>query len=159
MLFLTCVHLTDRSFRVFSLDRGRLNLETCKFFNTVEKYYGVRIEKMFPNVVKVQGLVRSKGLPSFYEDGYQEYCRVRERGETLEEGIERVEVPIVQVDPSFKRLDSGVGSLVKWDPVANVQGMDIWNFLRAMNVSLNSLHSKMYISIGCEPCTRSVLPG
>lgn len=48
---------------------------------------------------------------------------------------------------------------MKWNPVANVEGGDIWNFLRAMNVPVNSLHSKGYISIGCEPCTRPVLPG
>ncbi|KAK6124485.1 hypothetical protein DH2020_041766 [Rehmannia glutinosa] len=109
-------HLTGRPFRVFSLDTGRLNPETYKFFDEVEKHYGIRIEYMFPDAVEVQALVRSKGLFSFYEDGHQECCRVR-------------------------------------------KGNDIWNFLRTMNVPVNSLHAKGYISIGCEPCTRPVLPG
>lgn len=70
-------HLTGRSFRVFSLDTGRLNPETYRFFDEVEKHYGIRIEYMFPDAVEVQALVRSKGLFSFYEDGHQECCRVR----------------------------------------------------------------------------------
>ncbi|KAL0300835.1 UNVERIFIED_CONTAM: 5'-adenylylsulfate reductase 1, chloroplastic [Sesamum radiatum] len=70
-------HLTGRPFRVFSLDTGRLNPETYKCFDEVEKRYGIRIEYMFPDAAEVQALVRSKGLFSFYEDGHQECCRVR----------------------------------------------------------------------------------
>ncbi|XVF87750.1 hypothetical protein PTKIN_Ptkin18bG0145500 [Pterospermum kingtungense] len=167
--------LTGRPFRVFSLDTGRLNPETYRFFDEVEKHYGIRIEYMFPDAVEVQALVRSKGLFSFYEDGHQECCRVRKvrplrralkglrawiTGQRKDQSPgTRSEVPVVQVDPVFEGLDGGIGSLVKWNPVANVDGKDIWNFLRAMNVPVNSLHSQGYVSIGCEPCTRPVLPG
>ncbi|KAF2303726.1 hypothetical protein GH714_021484 [Hevea brasiliensis] len=133
--------LTGRPFRVFSLDTGRLNPETYRFFDAVEKHYDIHIEYMFPDAVEVQALVRSKGLFSFYEDGHQECCRVR------------------KVDPVFEGMDGGVGSLIKWNPLANVDGVNVWNFLRAMNVPVNSLHSQGYVSIGCEPCTRPVLPG
>ncbi|MBA0868996.1 hypothetical protein Goshw_021783 [Gossypium schwendimanii] len=167
--------LTGRPFRVFSLDTGRLNPETYRFFNEVEKHYGIRMEYMFPDAVEVQALVRSKGLFSFYEDGHQECCRVRKvrplrralkglrawiTGQRKDQSPgTRSEVPVVQVDPVFEGLDGGIGSLVKWNPVANVDGKDIWNFLRAMNVPVNTLHSQGYVSIGCEPCTRPVLPG
>ncbi|XP_016443354.2 5'-adenylylsulfate reductase 3, chloroplastic [Nicotiana tabacum] len=168
-------HLTGRPFRVFSLDTGRLNPETYQLFDAVEKHYGIRIEYMFPDAVEVQTLVRSKGLFSFYEDGHQECCRVRKvrplrralkglrawiTGQRKDQSPgTRSEIPVVQVDPVFEGLDGGIGSLVKWNPVANVDGKDVWNFLRAMNVPVNSLHSKGYVSIGCEPCTRPVLPG
>ncbi|KAF8409580.1 hypothetical protein HHK36_005657 [Tetracentron sinense] len=167
--------LTGRPFRVFSLDTGRLNPETYRYFDEVEKHYGVRIEYMFPDAVEVQGLVRNKGLFSFYEDGHQECCRVRKvrplrralkglrawiTGQRKDQSPgTRAEIPVVQIDPSFEGMEGGVGSLIKWNPVANVEGRDIWNFLRAMNVPVNSLHSKGYVSIGCEPCTRPVLPG
>ncbi|MFS7934011.1 putative adenylyl-sulfate reductase (thioredoxin) [Helianthus anomalus] len=168
-------HLTGRPFRVFSLDTGRLNPETYKFFDTVEKQYGIRIEYMFPDAVEVQALVRTKGLFSFYEDGHQECCRVRKvrplrralkglrawiTGQRKDQSPgTRSEVPVVQVDPVFEGMDGGSGSLVKWNPVANVAGNDIWNFLRTMEVPVNTLHAQGYISIGCEPCTRPVLPG
>ncbi|XP_076910066.1 5'-adenylylsulfate reductase 1, chloroplastic-like [Bidens hawaiensis] len=168
-------HLTGRPFRVFSLDTGRLNPETYKFFDQVEKHYGIRIEYMFPDAVEVQALVRTKGLFSFYEDGHQECCSVRKvrplrralkglrawiTGQRKDQSPgTRSEVPVVQVDPVFEGLDGGSGSLVKWNPVANVAGNDVWNILRTMEVPVNSLHAQGYISIGCEPCTRSVLPG
>ncbi|KAH9797898.1 5'-adenylylsulfate reductase 1 [Citrus sinensis] len=168
-------HLTGRPFRVFSLDTGRLNPETYRFFDEVEKHFGIRIEYMFPDAVEVQALVRSKGLFSFYEDGHQECCRVRKvrplrralkglrawiTGQRKDQSPgTRSEIPVVQVDPVFEGLEGGVGSLVKWNPVANVKGNDIWNFLRTMDVPINSLHTQGYISIGCEPCTRPVLPG
>ncbi|KGN64512.1 5'-adenylylsulfate reductase 1, chloroplastic [Cucumis sativus] len=167
--------LTGRPFRVFSLDTGRLNSETYQFFDAVEKQYGIHIEYMFPDAVEVQGLVRNKGLFSFYDDGHQECCRVRKvrplrralkglrawiTGQRKDQSPgTRSEVPVVQVDPVFEGLDGGIGSLIKWNPVANVHGKDVWNFLRTMNVPVNSLHSQGYVSIGCEPCTRPVLPG
>ncbi|XP_030533370.1 5'-adenylylsulfate reductase 3, chloroplastic-like isoform X1 [Rhodamnia argentea] len=167
--------LTGRPFRVFSLDTGRLNPETYQFFDAVEKHYDIHIEYMFPDAVEVQALVRNKGLFSFYEDGHQECCRVRKvrplrralkglrawiTGQRKDQSPgTRSEIPVVQVDPVFEGMDGGVGSLVKWNPLANVEGKDVWSFLRAMNVPLNSLHTKGYVSIGCEPCTRPVLPG
>ncbi|KAG6573184.1 5'-adenylylsulfate reductase 3, chloroplastic, partial [Cucurbita argyrosperma subsp. sororia] len=167
--------LTGRPFRVFSLDTGRLNSETYKFFDTVEKHYGIHIEYMFPDAVEVQGLVRNKGLFSFYEDGHQECCRVRKvrplrralkglrawiTGQRKDQSPgTRSEIPIVEVDPIFEGLDGGIGSLIKWNPVANFDSKYIWNFLRTMNVPVNSLHSQGYVSIGCDPCTRPILPG
>lgn len=168
-------HLTGRPYRVFSLDTGRLNPETYKFFDEVEKHYGINIEYMFPDAEEVQDLVRTKGLFSFYEDGHQECCRVRKvrplrralkglrawiTGQRKDQSPgTRSEIPVVQVDPVFEGLEGGNGSLVKWNPVANMKGTEIWSFLRALNVPVNSLHAKGYISIGCEPCTRAVLPG
>ncbi|GJN11669.1 hypothetical protein PR202_ga29876 [Eleusine coracana subsp. coracana] len=167
--------LTGRPFRVFSLDTGRLNPETYQFFDKVEKHYGIRIEYMFPDSGEVQTLVRTKGLFSFYEDGHQECCRVRKvrplrralkglkawiTGQRKDQSPgTRASIPIVQVDPSFEGLDGGAGSLIKWNPVANVDGKDIWTFLRTMDVPVNPLHAQGYVSIGCEPCTRPVLPG
>ncbi|THU45137.1 hypothetical protein C4D60_Mb02t14700 [Musa balbisiana] len=166
--------LTGRPFRVFSLDTGRLNPETYRFFDAVEKHYDIHIEYTFPDAGEVQALVRSKGLFSFYEDGHQECCRVRKvrplrrmlkglrawvTGQRKDQSPgTRANIPLVQVDPVFEGVD-GLGSLIKWNPVADVEGKDIWNFLRTMNVPVNSLHSQGYVSIGCEPCTRPVLPG
>ncbi|KAM0874172.1 hypothetical protein ACQ4PT_037643 [Festuca glaucescens] len=167
--------LTGRPFRVFSLDTGRLNPETYQLFDKVEKHYGIHIEYTFPEAGEVQDLVRSKGLFSFYEDGHQECCRVR-KVRPLRKALKglkawitgqrkdqspgtRASIPVVQVDPSFEGLDGGAGSLIKWNPVANVEGKDVWTFLRTMDVPVNALHAQGYVSIGCEPCTRPVLPG
>lgn len=33
--------------------------------------------------------------------------------------------------------------MIKWNPVANVDGKDIWNFLRTMDVPVNTLHAQV----------------
>ncbi|CAK9271936.1 unnamed protein product [Sphagnum jensenii] len=141
----------------------------------VEKRYNICIEYMFPDAVEVEALVRAKGLFSFYEDGHQECCRIR-KVRPLKRALKglrawitgqrkdqspgtRANVPVVQVDPVFEGMDGGVGSLVKWNPLANVVGIAVWSFLRTMDVPVNALHSQGFVSIGCEPCTRPVMPG
>jgi adenylyl-sulfate reductase (glutathione) len=70
----------------------------------------------------------------------------------------RMAVPAVQVDPVFEGEAGGEASLVKYNPLTNMTSAEVWNFLRIMNVPTNSLHNCGYVSIGCEPCTRPVLP-
>lgn len=167
-------HLTGKPYRVFSLDTGRLNPETYQVFNAVEKHYGIRIEYTFPDSDEVVELVRTKGMFSFYEDGHQECCRIRKvkplrkqlkglhawiTGQRKDQSPgTRQHVPVVEVDPVFEGLDGGPGSLVKYNPLSNITSAEVWNFLRVMGVPTNALHACGYVSIGCEPCTRPVLP-
>ena len=60
-----------------SLDTGRLNPETYRLFDKVEKRYGIHIEYTFPDAEETVDLVSRKGMFSFYEDGHQECCRIR----------------------------------------------------------------------------------
>lgn len=167
-------HLTGRPYRVFSLDTGRLNPETYQLFDAVEKHYGIHIEYTFPDAQETMELVRAKGMFSFYEDGHQECCRVRKvkplrrQLKTLKAWITgqrkdqspgtRMAVPVVEVDPVFEGVAGGPGSLIKYNPLSNLTSAETWNFLRVMGVPTNKLHACGYISIGCEPCTRPVLP-
>lgn len=50
---------------------------------------------------------------------------------------------VMQVDPSFEGMGGGIGSLIKWNPLATVEGKDIWNFIRTMGVPVNLLHSQV----------------
>ena len=69
----------------------------------------------------------------------------------------RMAVPAVQMDPVFEGAD-GENTLIKYNPLTNMTSAEVWNFLRIMNVPTNKLHECGYVSIGCEPCTRPVLP-
>lgn len=166
--------LTGRPFRVFSLDTGRLDKETYELFDAVEKHYGINIEYTFPDAQECMDLVREKGMFSFYEDGHQECCRVRKvrplrrQLKTLKAWVTgqrkdqspgtRAAVPVVEVDPVFEGLDGGEGSLIKYNPMSNASSADVWMFLRTMGVPTNKLHEMGYDSIGCQPCTKPVLP-
>lgn len=160
-----------KPFRVFSLDTGRLHPETYQFIETVRTHYGIDIEICFPESNAVQDFVREKGLFSFFKDGHQECCGVRKvkplrkKLATLDGWITgqrkdqspgtRNEIPVIQHDIGF----SGEGKqLIKYNPLANWSSGDVWNYIRLMEIPYNPLHERGFISIGCEPCTRPVLP-
>jgi thioredoxin-independent 5'-adenylylsulfate reductase len=160
-------------FKVMSLDTGRLHPETYRFFRTVEQHYGIHIDYLFPHAEAVQTLVRSKGMFSFYEDGHGECCAIR-KVEPLRRHLAGVRawitgqrrdqspstrgaIEVVEIDAAF----SGTGSaeLVKFNPLAAMASDEVWHAIRAFDVPYNELHKRGFVSIGCEPCSRAVLPG
>ncbi|WP_097461602.1 phosphoadenylyl-sulfate reductase [Mangrovitalea sediminis] len=163
--------LTD-NLRVFTLDTGRLHPETYRYIDQVKTHYGIDIEVLFPDTEAVQQLVSRKGLFSFYQDGHSECCGIR-KVEPLRRKLATVDawitgqrrdqspstrndVPVVQQDTTF---GSDERPLVKFNPLANWSSKEVWDYIRMSEVPYNSLHEKGFISIGCEPCTRPVLPG
>jgi phosphoadenosine phosphosulfate reductase len=160
------------TFRVFTLDTGRLHPETYQFLEKVRDHYGIRIEAFFPQPEAVQALVREKGLFSFYQDGHKECCGIR-KVEPLGRALStsrawvtgqrkdqspgtRGDVPVVQLDPTF---GSPERPLVKFNPLSNWTSRQVWTYIRDRAVPFNSLHDRGFVSIGCEPCTRAVHPG
>lgn len=157
--------------QVFSLDTGRLHPETYQFIDRVRKHYGIAIEVLSPDAAAVEALVKAKGLFSFYEDGHKECCDIRKvaplrrKLSTLDAWITgqrqdqnpatRGGVPVAQVDTGFSGPDR---TLVKFNPLSNWTSTDVWLYIRAYDVPYNALHERGFISIGCEPCTRPVLP-
>ncbi len=161
---------TGKKFRVFSLDTGRLHPETYQFLEEVRKTYNTDIEIFFANRDATEKLVKEKGLFSFYKDGHKECCDVR-KVDPLKRALNTVDawitgqrkdqspgtratVPVIQKDPTF-----GTGKLVKFNPLANWNSKQVWDYIRENNVPYNKLHEQGFVSIGCEPCTKPILPG
>ena len=155
---------------VFSLDTGRLHPETHRFMETVREHYGVAIETLAPDPVELAGLVRAKGLFSFYRDGHGECCAIRKieplgrklehldawiTGQRADQSVTREGLPIVQDDLAFS---SAQHPIRKYNPLANWTGEDVWDYIRRREVPYNPLHDQGFRSIGCEPCTRPVGP-
>ncbi len=160
-----------KPFRVFSLDTGRLHPETYQFIDTVRQHYNIEIEICFPDNHAVSDLVTRKGMFSFFNDGHKECCGVRKvqplrkKLATLDGWITgqrkdqspgtRTAIPVIEHDLGF----SGEGKqLLKYNPLANWSSSDVWNYIRLMEIPYNPLHLRGFTSIGCEPCTRAVLP-
>jgi len=157
--------------QVFSLDTGRLHAETYRYLERVRNHYHINIDVQFPDQQAVQTLVREKGLYSFYEDGHKECCGVRKvvplrnKLATLDAWITgqrkdqspgtRAAIDVVEFDRAFS---SNGHDLFKFNPLADWSSAQVWEYIRANEVPYNELHGQGYISIGCEPCTRSVLP-
>lgn len=162
---------TGRPFSVFSLDTGRLHPETYRFIDKVRTHYGIEIRTLFPDLVKVEELVRKKGLFSFYEDGHGECCGIRKveplrralsshrawlTGQRRDQSPTRAEVARFQLD---RANSSARGPLLKVNPLSAFSLGDTWDYLRERRAPYNELHDRGFISIGCEPCTRAIRPG
>ena len=171
VVLIDMAHKIKKDIKVFSLDTGRLHPETYQYIDRVRKHYGITIEVMSPNTEALEKFTQEKGFFSFYEDGHKECCTVRKvaplrrKLATMDAWITgqrqdqspstRDSVPVVQADPGF----SGPGkNLVKFNPLANWTSEETWLYIRTWNVPYNALHERGFISIGCEPCTRPVLP-
>jgi phosphoadenosine phosphosulfate reductase len=156
---------------VFSLDTGRLHPETYRLFEQVREKYNITLEAMYPDPAALEKLVREKGLFSFYRDGHKECCGIRKVGPlrrklaTLDAWVTgqrkdqspgtRANIPVVEKDAAFTGAN---GDLYKFNPLSNWSSAQVWEYIRANDVPYNELHEKGFISIGCEPCTKPVLP-
>ncbi|MGH9444942.1 MAG: phosphoadenylyl-sulfate reductase [Terriglobia bacterium] len=159
-------------FHAFSLDTGRLHPETYQFLEKVREHYGISLEIFFPRPDAVEQFVREKGLYSFYRDGHKECCGLR-KVEPLRRALHgldawvtgqrrdqspstRAQVPVAEIDPAFSLPER---PLIKFNPLANWTSQQVWAYIRENHVPFNPLHERGFISIGCEPCTRPILPG
>jgi phosphoadenosine phosphosulfate reductase len=124
-----------------------------------------------PQPEAVQQLVREKGLFSFYRDGHTECCNIR-KVEPLRRALAplaawvtgqrkdqnpgtRANVPVVQIDNTFGTPGR---PLVKFNPLSHWTSKQVWDYIEIYDVPFNALHTRGYISIGCEPCTRPTTP-
>jgi phosphoadenosine phosphosulfate reductase len=67
----------------------------------------------------------------------------------------RQAVPEVQIDGAFSTPEH---TLIKFNPLLNWTSAQVWDYIEAYQVPYNPLHQQGFISIGCEPCTRAILP-
>src|SRR3972149_13718 len=157
---------------VFSLDTGRLHSETYRFIEQVRNHYKINIELLSPDNMALEKFVMEKGLFSFYTDGHKECCGIRKvmplrnKLNTLDAWITgqrkdqspgtRADVPVVEKDGAFS---TNTHTLIKFNPLSFWTSAQVWQYIRANDVPYNELHTRGYISIGCEPCTKPVLPG
>ncbi len=160
-----------KDIQVFCLDTGRLHPETYRYIEQVRKHYGIEIEVLSPNRELLDAFVKTKGLFSFYEDGHSECCGIRKveplrrklanvdawiTGQRKDQSLDtRQDIPEVQIDSAFSTYEH---ALIKFNPLLNWTSAQVWNYIEAYQVPYNPLHQQGFISIGCEPCTRAILP-
>lgn len=164
-------HKLAKPLQVFSLDTGRLHPETYQFIEQVRTHYKIDIDIMTPNAEALQTLVKEKGLFSFYQDGHKECCGIRKveplkrKLATLDawiSGQRKDQSPSTRSSVAVVEIDHGNSNekrkLIKFNPLANWSSKEVWDYIRLSECPYNKLHERGFISIGCEPCTRPVLP-
>lgn len=160
-----------QNLQVFSLDTGRLHPQTYELLDRVREHYNLELEVIFPDARQVEALVRKKGMFSFYQDGHKECCGIRKvrplrrklatldawvTGQRQDQNPDtRADIPVIQIDKAFSTSEH---TLIKFNPLANWTSDRVWKYIRYHNVPYNQLHERGFISIGCQPCTKAVLP-
>jgi phosphoadenosine phosphosulfate reductase len=153
---------------IFTLDTGRLFAETLETLDRSQQRYGVRIRVLAPGADDVEALVARDGVFGFRlsVDARKACCDVRKvrplrralagaavwvtglrRGQVAGRGA----IPFAAWDPEH--------DLVKVNPIADWTLERLEAYLAANDVPVSPLHARGFPSIGCQPCTRAILPG
>ena len=153
---------------IFSLDTGRLPLETYDLMAAVRQHYGLKLKICFPQASTVEDYVRSHGINAFYEsvDLRKACCHMR-KVEPLQGALAgkrawitglRARQAATRDGLPIREYDAGNG-LEKFNPLAEWSEKEVWTYIKQNAVPYNALHDKFYPSIGCAPCTRAISPG
>ena len=153
---------------IFSLDTGRLPVETYDLIAEVEHTYNTKLKIFFPLAETVEQYVRLHGINAFYEsvDLRKTCCHMRKvepLGRALKDkkawitGM-RAQQSATRADLPIREFDAG-NNLEKFNPLSDWTEQETWAYIRMHEVPYNKLHDQFYPSIGCAPCTRAVAIG
>ena len=153
---------------IFSLDTGRLPVETYTLMAETENKYGIKLKVYFPKHEAVEEYVQTKGINAFYESiELRKACCYMRKVEPLGRALKgkqawitgmRAEQAVTRANLPIQEYDAG-NKLEKFNPLSDWTEQEIWTYIRMNDVPYNKLHDAFYPSIGCAPCTRAVAMG
>jgi len=153
---------------IFTLDTGRLFPETYNLLDLTSKKYDLNIKVMFPDASRVENMVNEKGINLFYDsiENRKLCCHIRKIeplkrafagldawicGLRREQSVTRKDMRLVEWDEN--------NDLIKVNPLIEWTETELWDYIKANHIPYNKLHDTGFPSIGCQPCTRAILPG
>ena len=156
------------SIEIFSLDTGRLPIETYDLMALVESHYQTKLKVYFPKSETVEFYVKSNGINAFYESiELRKNCCHMRKVEPLQRALKgkdawvtgmRATQATTRVSLPVREFDEG-NQLEKFNPLCDWTEQEVWAYIRMHNVPYNKLHDQFYPSIGCAPCTRAIAIG
>jgi phosphoadenosine phosphosulfate reductase len=158
----------DKTADIFTLDTGRLFPETYDLMDVTAKKYDITIRVMFPDAARVEEMVNKKGINLFYDsiENRKLCCHIR-KIEPLKRafaGLDawicglRREQSVTRKDLKLVEWDENNG-LIKVNPLIDWTEAELWAYIRSNHIPYNKLHDQGFPSIGCQPCTRAIVPG
>lgn len=158
----------DLPIEIFTLDTGRLFPETYELMDKTKNRYKKSFKTYFPNSIDIEEFVEKKGFNSFYEsvENRKACCNIR-KIVPLQRALKGAEVWItgLRAEQSANRADMPIwendeaNNVYKFNPLLKWSLEDVEAYLKEYNVPQNTLHSKGFVSIGCQPCTRAIAQG
>ncbi|WP_300335358.1 phosphoadenylyl-sulfate reductase [Accumulibacter sp.] len=171
-MVLTHLIVRDRlDIEIFSLDTGRLPVETYDLIARLQRHYGLKLRLYYPRHELLEAWTREHGINAFYEsvELRKGCCHIR-KVEPLQRALAgrkawitgmRAQQSATREGLPIRSFDAGSGDrgLEKFNPLSAWSEREVWAYLKLNQVPYNALHDKFYPSIGCAPCTRPVTPG
>lgn len=158
----------DLPIEIFTLDTGRLFPETYELMDKTKNRYKKSFKTYFPNSIDIEEFVEKKGFNSFYEsvENRKACCNIR-KIVPLQRALKGAEVWItgLRAEQSANRADMPIwendeaNNVYKFNPLLKWSLEEVEAYLKDYNVPQNTLHSKGFVSIGCQPCTRAIAQG
>ncbi len=169
MAILDMAWAIDRTIRVFTLDTGRLPKETYTLFEKVRQRYGIDVEFVAPDAQALGALLTAEGPELMYRsvDLRLRCCEVR-KVEPMTRTLATLDAWVTGLrrdqwksrrNVQRVEIDDAHGGIVKLNPLVDWSLDQVWTYVREHGVPTHELFGHGYASIGCEPCTRPVLPG
>jgi len=130
----------------------------------VERYPGIPFVKVSPEITPEEQAAQFG--EELWKSDANACCNIRKvkpltnilsKYEAWITGIRRDQAP-TRANSKKVEYDTKFG-LIKFNPIAHWTSEDVWQYIRDNNVIYNPLHDQNYPSIGCEQCTRKVMPG
>lgn len=158
----------DLAIEVATLDTGRLFPETHEVWAETEQRYGRRIAIFAPAHDSLEALIAEQGIGGLRSSltARLECCNVRKiapldralagstgwiTGIRADQSAGRARLASVAFDERRR--------LVKINPLFDWTRDQTLDFVRTEEIPYNRLHDRGFLSIGCAPCTRAVVPG
>lgn len=153
---------------IFTLDTGRLFPEHYTLLANNQARYKRKIHVYFPDQTQTEDYVNTHGINGFYHslENRKRCCYIR-KVEPLNRALKGAKVWItgLRSEQSESREQLSVieydeqKQLYKYNPLLHWSYQEVLDYLKQQNVQELSLHSKGYISVGCQPCTRPIVEG
>lgn len=152
---------------VATLDTGMLHPETGALVERIGARYGMAVEVYRPASEAVLHFVREHSDEAMYRSiALRKACCGLRKLEPLQRllagrkawvtGLRREQSQARQEVPFRVTDDEG---RVKFNPLADWQWSDVWQYIAEHEVPYNALHDRFMPSVGCAPCTRAIAVG
>jgi len=153
---------------IFTIDTGRLPVETHELIAAAERHYGRRFDIQHPEHASLARFVSEHGVNGFYDSvEARKACCAARKVEPLRRKLAGKKAWVTGLRAAQAATRDGLRhigydfahDLVKFNPLAYWSEEEVWYYIKAHGVPYNALHDRHYPSIGCAPCTRAVRPG
>jgi phosphoadenosine phosphosulfate reductase len=154
---------------VFTIDTGLLFPETLELKGRLEKFFGIEIEALVPELSVAEQAVEEG--TNLWERNPDLCCTIRKviplqaklsnldgwiTGLRRDQSVSRASTQVLELY-EFDKLRRK--QIVKVNPLASWSSAQVWDYIRKRGIPYNPLKDRGFRSIGCRPCTRPISGG